>query len=132
MTATEQLISNFVAEEWLTHHLVGVADHDGLALVDDSSVDEPGVVVCPFATPATGLDLHLVALVSELEHSLRSFEQEPSEVRDESEGIDVDIEFIHHPSELIALVRCVELSFVTDDELQWHSRLDQLEEIEVR
>ena len=67
MTTTEEFVADFVTEEWLAHRLVGVANHDGLAFVDDPAVDEAGIVVCTLTAPATCFDLHFVALVGKFE-----------------------------------------------------------------
>lgn len=131
MTAAKELISNLVSKEWFTHHLVGVPNDNGLTFVDDSTIDEAGIVVRALAAPAPCLNLHLISLVGEFEHALRAIKQQATKVRNESKSKDVHFELVDDTSKLVALFHGVKLSFVADHELQWHPCTYQLEKIEI-
>ena len=57
MSSAQQFVSDDIAEERLIALFLGIADDDGLALVDDPSVHQSGIVSGPLAAPAPRLDL---------------------------------------------------------------------------
>ena len=92
--AAEQLVAHDVAEQRLLAGGLRVADHDGVALVDDLAVDDAGVVRGARAAPAARLDLHRHALVGDLQHPLGAVEQLAAKVGDQTEREHVDAEFV--------------------------------------
>lgn len=72
----------------------------------------------PSTAPTTGLDLEFGSEVGEFEEPFRTVEQHALEGREKPEGVDVDVEFIDHSSQLIDLVGSEELGFVADDGVQ--------------
>ena len=62
--------------------------------------------------PAPGLDLERHPFVGDLEQALGALEQLTAEVGDEAERVHVDLEIVDDASELVALLRRVELRLV--------------------
>ena len=84
---------------------VGVADDDLLALDDHDPVDDAGVVGRLPAAPAQRLDLEDLDPVGELDEPLRAGEELGAEVGGDAEGVDVDVELVDEPGELLDLAR---------------------------
>jgi hypothetical protein len=67
---TQQLVTHSIAEEPLRVVVSCVADDDGVAFVDDHSVNDAGVVRCTSTAPTPSFDLEGAVLVGELKHAL--------------------------------------------------------------
>ncbi len=110
-------------------------DHRG-ATDDLDPVNEPGIVGGPGPAPASGLDLNLGAVVGQFHQAGRAREHNTLKRREQTEGVDVDPKVVNHSSELVALRRIIELSFITDHGIQVaerpHPLADQLEEVRTR
>lgn len=96
----------------------GVANNLEIPLIDLSPVDEAGVVGGPGSTPTPGLDLQFESAIGDFHETFAPWEHQTLERGEQSEGIDVDVELVHHPSELVDLARFVELGLVADDGMQ--------------
>ena len=92
-----------------------VPDDDLLALDDHDAVDDAGVVGGLAAAPAQRLDLEQLHPVGELDEPPRAGEELGAEVGGDAEGVDVDVELVDDPGELLDLGRRVELRLVADE-----------------
>ncbi len=130
MASTKEFVSNHVAEQG-GRHISCVSHHDRFTFVDKYSVDDASVVGRTSTAPAACFDLHFDSLVGNLQHPLGPFEQQTAKISDQAEGVDVDLQLIHDPRQLVALSRRVELNFVADDEIQWETCRYEIENVDI-
>jgi hypothetical protein len=108
------------AEHLVTHvrrrcvRLLDVTDDDDLALGDHLPVLGPCVVRGALAAPAQRLDLQGVHPVGELDQPCRAREQAGTEIGEDAEREDVDLQLVGDPGQLLDLHRGVELHLVAD------------------
>jgi hypothetical protein len=102
------------------HHLVvqvgvvGVADHEALALADDAPAADPGVEHPVGAAPAQHLHLEPRDLVGQLEQPRRGGKQRRGEVGGQAEGVDVHAVAIDQVGHLLDVFAGEEVRLVAD------------------
>lgn len=110
--AAQQLVRDDLTEQRLAVGSGGVAHHDRLPFPDEHAIDESGVVRRPPPAPAPGLDVELHPFVGDLEQPAGALEQQATEVGEQPEGVDVDVELVGDQRELVDLLDGVELDLV--------------------
>tara|TARA_B110000014_G_scaffold221997_1_gene178937 strand:- start:685 stop:1092 length:408 start_codon:yes stop_codon:yes gene_type:complete len=92
--------------------IVGVVDHEQLAVVDLGTVDQSCIVGSSLTAPTAGFDLNLDPFVGHLEETLGTGEQFSLKAGEQPEGEHVGAEVVNDPGQLVDLGWQVELRLI--------------------